>query len=129
MAVPVRFRDVWLGAVVAAVLFEALKNGFAFYVANFHTYDLLYGSLGGILLFLTGVYFTSAILLIGGEMAAAMPGLGAGAFAPDPNRPKLGLLEQARREAVSALRSLVWMPRRSHHEADGTRTRPDRSSR
>jgi uncharacterized BrkB/YihY/UPF0761 family membrane protein len=119
-AIHVRLRDVWLGALVAAILFELLKNGFAFYVANFRAYDLLYGSLGGILLFLTAVYFASAILLLGGEMAAAMPGLGAGAFASmrDPSKPRPSLVHEARQEAGRLIGSLVWSrPKREGEEA------------
>jgi YihY family inner membrane protein len=128
-AVSVRFRDVWLGALVAALLFEALKNGFAFYVTHFRSYDLLYGSLGGILLFLTGVYFASSILLLGGELATAMPGLGAGAFAAvrDPSRPQPGLIAELPKEVASFLRGLVLSPKRErrgdehvdegHHQA------------
>jgi YihY family inner membrane protein len=121
-AAPVRLRDVWLGAVVAALLFELLKNGFAFYVANFRAYDLLYGSLGGILLFLTAVYFASAILLFGAELAVAMPGLGAGAFTgvSDPTKPKTSLLRQAQIEAGRALRSLVWARRPSSKSEPGS---------
>ncbi len=123
-SVPVRFRDVWLGALVASLLFEALKNGFAIYVANFNSYNVLYGSLGGILLFLTGVYMASFILLLGGELAAAQPGLRAGAFAPDPNRPKVGLLAEVRREALNAIRALVWMPGRHDADSDPGGTTP-----
>jgi YihY family inner membrane protein len=125
-AVSVRLRDVWLGAAVAAGLFEVLKNGFAFYVANFRDYDLLYGSLGGILLFLTAVYFASAILLLGAELAASMPGLGAGAFAAvhDPSKPKRPLTAQAWDEAGKLLRSVVWA-RRSRPNSD---TAPDREA-
>ena len=109
-AVKVRFRDIWLGALVAALLFEVLKNGFAVYVANFRAYDLLYGSLGGILLFLSVVYFASAILLLGGEFCAAMPGLGAGAFASvhDPTKPRQPLVREVTGEVARFLRGLIW---------------------
>ena len=67
------FRDVWPGALLAAVLFEILKNGFAIYVANFNNYAGAYGALGGILLFLLFVYLSANILLIGAELAAEYP--------------------------------------------------------
>ncbi len=119
-AVRVRFRDVWFGALVAALLFEVLKNAFAFYVANFEAYDLLYGSLGGILLFLTAVYLASSVLLFGGELAAAMPGLGAGAFASvrDPTKPRLSLVQEARTELVKSFRSLVWARGKRESESE-----------
>jgi len=68
-----RFRDVWPGALLAAVLFELLKNGFAIYIANFDSYDLAYGALGGILLFLVWTYLTGSILLLGAELASEYP--------------------------------------------------------
>ncbi|TAK57797.1 MAG: YihY/virulence factor BrkB family protein, partial [Dehalococcoidia bacterium] len=64
-----RWRDALPGAFVATLLFEALKNGFAFYVANFNNFDVVYGSLAGVLLFLFFTYLSSAILLIGAELA------------------------------------------------------------
>jgi YihY family inner membrane protein len=126
-AVPVRFREVWFGALIAAVLFEVLKNGFAFYVTHFNAYDLLYGSLGGILLFLTAVYFASAILLMGAEFSAAMPGLEAGAFRQvrDPNKPKVGLVHEVTREVGKFLRGLVLPPRDQSKESESSRTGHD----
>ena len=67
------FRDVWPGALLAAFLFEVLKNGFAIYVANFNNYAGAYGALGGILLFLLFIYLSANILLIGAELAAEYP--------------------------------------------------------
>ncbi len=62
-----RWRDVLPGALFATILFEALKDSFAFYVANFNNYDVVYGSLGGVLLFLLYTFIGSNILLIGAE--------------------------------------------------------------
>ncbi len=67
---PTSVRTVWPGALIATVLFEALKNSFAFYVAKFNNYDAAYGSLGGILLFLLWTYFSASIVLFGAELAA-----------------------------------------------------------
>lgn len=64
--------EVWPGALVAGVGFEALKNGFALYVANFNTYDVVYGTLGGVLLFLFFMYLTANLVLIGGEISAEL---------------------------------------------------------
>jgi membrane protein len=75
-----RIGDVWPGALFAAVAFEVLKNVFAVYVANFRSYDAVYGVLGGVLLFLTFTYLTSSILLLGGELAAEYPRVMRGAY-------------------------------------------------
>lgn len=63
--------DVWPGAALAAVLFEIVKHGFAFYVAHFNRYQALYGALGAVMLFMLWTYLSSIILLIGAEFASA----------------------------------------------------------
>jgi YihY family inner membrane protein len=70
---PNRFRDVWLGAVVAAAGLEVLKYGYGIYVANFASYDVVYGSLGAVLLFMSFTYLASYIFLLGAELAAEYP--------------------------------------------------------
>jgi membrane protein len=65
-----RVADVWVGALVAATLFEAGKHAFAFYVSHFNRYQALYGTLGGVMLFMLWTYVSSVTLLIGAEVAA-----------------------------------------------------------
>lgn len=66
----VTWGDVWPGALLAAVLFEAGKNIFAWYLANFANYSLVYGSLGAVIAFLFWSYLSALILLLGAELAA-----------------------------------------------------------
>jgi membrane protein len=100
-AAGVGFRDVWPGALLAAVLFEVLKNGFAIYIANFNNYDLAYGALGGILLFLLWTYVTANILLLGAELASEYPRVREGLYAEagGPARP-------LRRQALEFVKGL-----------------------
>ncbi len=79
-AVKTRFRDVWIGALIAAVLFEAAKLLLAFYFANFNNYDEVYGSLGAIISFLFFVWIAGVILLFGAEIAAEWPRVRAGVY-------------------------------------------------
>src|SRR5581483_954826 len=79
-----RWRDVIPGALLATLLFEALKNSFAFYVANFNNFDVVYGSLAGILLFLLYTYLGATILLIGAEVSHSLQQYHEGALAPAP---------------------------------------------
>jgi membrane protein len=65
-----KLSDVWIGALVAALLFEGAKHGFAFYVAHFNRYQSLYGALGGVMLFMLWTYVSAVILLIGAEITA-----------------------------------------------------------
>lgn len=65
----IRLKDVWLGALVAAVLFEIVQLGFAFYVANLGHYAKTYGALGGVIAFLFFIYISANLVLFGGEVA------------------------------------------------------------
>src|SRR5438270_3640705 len=59
------------GAVLAGVLWEAAKFGFAFLLPYFH-YDLLYGSIGAAVALLTWVYLSSVIMLFGAQFTALL---------------------------------------------------------
>jgi membrane protein len=101
-ATKVRVRDVWLGALVAAFLFEATKVSFSIYLENFSNYDLVYGSLGAVAAFLFWVYLSANILLLGAEVASEYPRVLRGDYAeakPAPARP----LRETVRERVRGL--------------------------
>jgi membrane protein len=82
-------RDVWVGALVATLLFELAKHAFAFYVAHFANYQVVYGALGAVLLFLLWTYVSSIVLLLGAELAATWQQVVCGAKAkPTPVQPR-----------------------------------------
>ena len=51
--------QVWPGALVAALAFEAAKLGFSFYLERFSNYDVVFGSLGGVAAFLFWIYVSA----------------------------------------------------------------------
>lgn len=66
----VRWKVALIGGVFAGVFWEIAKVAFTFYVVNFGSYRDLYGSLGGVILFLIWVDYSAIILILGGELAA-----------------------------------------------------------
>jgi membrane protein len=69
---PVRWREAIVGALVAAVLIEALKIAFALFVSRMSSYGTVYGSLAGIPIFLLWMYIFWAVILFGAEVASAL---------------------------------------------------------
>jgi membrane protein len=61
---------VWVspGSAAATLLWLIGTAGFGLYVSNFGSYNKTYGSLGGVVVFLTWLYLTAYIVLMGGEL-------------------------------------------------------------
>lgn len=64
------FRWVTPGAVLAIVVWLVASAAFAFYVANFGSYDKTYGTLGGMVVLLVWLWITNCALLLGMELNA-----------------------------------------------------------
>jgi len=62
---------VWAGGIVAGLGWGGLKVGFAWYLANFARYGLVYGTLSTLVAFLFWVYLSAVVLLLGAEFGAA----------------------------------------------------------
>jgi membrane protein len=65
-----RFRWVTPGAITAVVLWLVTSLAFAFYVANFGNYNKTYGTLGGVIVFLTWLWISNIAVLLGAELNA-----------------------------------------------------------
>jgi membrane protein len=64
------FKFISPGAVVAVVVWILASLAFAFYVANFGSYDKTYGSLAGVVVFLVWLYITNIAILFGAQLNA-----------------------------------------------------------
>jgi membrane protein len=62
------WRWVTPGAVTFTVLWLAMSFALRVYVSNFSSYDVMYGSIGGLILFMLWLFLTSAVLLLGAEV-------------------------------------------------------------
>ncbi len=68
---PVTWADVWPAALLTAVLWEALKQAFAFYLGHFTEYQAIFGALGGLIGLQAWIFLSAQVLLYGGEVAVA----------------------------------------------------------
>ena len=67
-----KFRLISVGAFVAIAVWLAASVGFAFYVANFSSYNATYGSLAGAIVTLLWLWITNIALLFGAELDAEL---------------------------------------------------------
>ncbi|HEX8075721.1 MAG TPA: YihY/virulence factor BrkB family protein [Thermoleophilaceae bacterium] len=67
-----RFRWVSPGGVLAVVVWIVASALFAFYVANFGSYNKTYGALGGVITFLVWLWISNIAVLLGAEFNAEL---------------------------------------------------------
>ena len=69
-AKPAGFRWVPPGSVVAVAVWIVASAAFAFYVANFGSYNKTYGALAGVIVFFVWMWITNLAVLFGAELNA-----------------------------------------------------------
>lgn len=67
------WRDALAGGFATAVVLELMKVAFAYYVARFPTYTVLYGAFATLPIFLLWIYLSWLAVLCGATMAANLP--------------------------------------------------------
>lgn len=128
-AVRTHVRHVWPGALVAALGFELVKNGFALYLRYFGSYDLVYGSLGAVIAFLFFIYVSANIMLFGAEMAAEWPRVMHGYYDQAALRLSPGEREPWRRRIWRGVRQLAVSEQPMPPDLDGVETERRRQRR
>ena len=67
-----KFRWLTPGGIVAVLLWVVASAAFAFYVANFSSYNKTYGALGGVIAFLVWLWISNIAVLLGAEFDAEL---------------------------------------------------------
>jgi membrane protein len=67
----VRFRDVWIGALVTALLWKGALEGFSWFLGDMTSFSRVNGSIAAVVAFLIWVYTQAVILLYGVQLTAA----------------------------------------------------------
>lgn len=67
---PQSWKNVWPGAILATVLWTVVTIAFAWYVRNIADYNVMYGSVAGVIALLVWMYLLAAIALFGCEYNA-----------------------------------------------------------
>jgi len=110
LVVPYRridLRHALIGAVLAGLLFEAAKRGFALYITKFPTYTLIYGAFAAVPIFLLWLYLSWVVVLLGATLTAMLPAYG-GALG--------GMADSPGRELMNAVTVLRILARARHAE-------------
>jgi membrane protein len=69
---PVKWRHGLIGGLLAAAAFELSRAGFTWYVANSPTYEILYGALAAVPIFMLWVFVFWMIVLAGAAVTASL---------------------------------------------------------
>lgn len=64
--------EVLPGAFFTTLGWLIVSIGFSYYVNNFAKYSRIYGSIGAVIILLTWLFFTSVIIILGGELNATL---------------------------------------------------------
>jgi len=67
----VRFRDVWVGAVVTGLLWRGALLAFSWYVRDLSRFNKIHGSIAAVVVFLIWIYISAVLLLYGVEVTGA----------------------------------------------------------
>jgi len=97
-----RWRWITWGSFFAIIGWTIVSIGFSWYVANFGSYNRTYGSLGAVVGFMTWIWLSAMVILLGAEVDAEMERQTAKDTTTGPARP-LGQRGATKADQVSAV--------------------------
>lgn len=95
-------RQVLVGALFTTIAWTVVTLAFRVYVSNFANYNATYGTIGGVIVLLTWMYFSMLVFLVGGEINSELH-RGTGAVSPRPGLLYGGRIETAAAAGVPSL--------------------------
>ena len=75
-----RFSQIWVPALLVAVLLQVGQAGFVGIVPKLVNYSAIYGAMGSMMFLLLWVYVAGVIIIVGGCLCAAIAHLGGHAY-------------------------------------------------
>ena len=97
-----RWRWITWGSLFAIFAWAIVSIGFSWYVASFGSYNKTYGSLGAVVGFMTWIWLSAMVVLVGAELDAEMERQTAKDTTRGPDRP-MGQRGAAKADQVSAV--------------------------
>lgn len=88
----IKWRHVWVGAMVTTLLFTAGKYLIGFYLGN-STFNSAYGAAGSLVIILLWVYYSTVIFLFGAELTSVYARVSGAAIQPYSHAVKVRLVE------------------------------------
>jgi membrane protein len=88
----IRWRDVWVGALVTTILFTVGKYVIGIYLGN-SSLNSTYGAAGSLVIILLWVYYSTLIVLFGAELTSVYAKERGAEIKPYPNAVKVQLVE------------------------------------
>ncbi|AKQ65387.1 Ribonuclease BN [Myxococcus hansupus] len=85
-----RFRFITPGSVVGVLIWVVASWGFSKYVANFGSYDVNYGAIGGVIVMLLWMWLSAMVVLLGAEINAILEHRSPDGKAPGQKVPEQG---------------------------------------
>jgi membrane protein len=82
-----KFKFITPGSVIGTLIWFGASIGFDVYVSHFGSYNVTYGSIGGVVILMTWFYLTGFIFLMGGEINAILEHWSADGKAPGARAP------------------------------------------
>ncbi len=96
-----KWRWISWGSAFAGILFILASAAFSYYAANFGNYNKTYGSLGAVVGFMTWIWISTSIVLVGAELNAEMEHQTAQDSTVGPGKP-MGARGATRADKVAA---------------------------